>query len=217
MRQPGKGALAQMDAEAPPNMALVHEFASQLQVAVDVYYLREYRETIGIHMANAAVKVIPKRKFVNVDVGRSGKFLVSPGNNVWGIKAYGVRHTGYWYGRLEDILANGFWWDGYVIRTGTPPHRKPAKRNPAGHRRASRANPGHRPSWYDVYALRRDPRERVWVSSVTRTSNESDNLIAFSDVRSRGFVGGSMPESAFLRQYRLVKAQSPRVIGIRRP
>ena len=46
----------------------------------------------------------PKKKYVYVDVGNSGRYILED-ENVYGCKAYGVIHRGHFYGSLDDILA----------------------------------------------------------------------------------------------------------------
>jgi hypothetical protein len=64
-----------------------------------------------------AVKVKPGRKYIKVDVGTSGKYMVEPEpemeetGHIWGIKAYGVIHRGHYYGTLDEI--NQWWWGDY--------------------------------------------------------------------------------------------------------
>ncbi len=60
----------------------------------------------------AKVSIIPGKKYVKVDVGKSGKYMVDPEGNIWGIKAYGVIHRGHQYGNLDTI--NDWYWGGYV-------------------------------------------------------------------------------------------------------
>lgn len=57
------------------------------------------------------VRVIPGKKYVKVDVGTSGKYMIE-GEIVFGIKAYGVIHRGHQYGTLDTI--NEWDWSGYV-------------------------------------------------------------------------------------------------------
>jgi len=47
--------------------------------------------------------IVPKRKYVYVDVGSSGRYIIE-GEKVFGCKAYGVIHRGHFYGDLDDIL-----------------------------------------------------------------------------------------------------------------
>ncbi|HDY89894.1 MAG TPA: hypothetical protein ENH82_17470 [bacterium] len=53
----------------------------------------------------------PGKKYIKVDVGSSGKFMVDEHGNIWGIKAYGVIHKGHHYGTLDTI--NNYYWGDY--------------------------------------------------------------------------------------------------------
>ena len=50
--------------------------------------------------------VRPKRKYTNVDVGTSGKYMIENDTGlVFGIKGYGVIHRGKQYGDIEHATA----------------------------------------------------------------------------------------------------------------
>ena len=52
------------------------------------------------------------RKYVNIDVGDSGKYMVDIATGeIFGIKAYGVIHRGHRFGTLDTI--SEFNWSGY--------------------------------------------------------------------------------------------------------
>lgn len=51
----------------------------------------------------ADVEISYAKKYVRVDVGKSGKYLVDVDENIWGIKSYGVIHRGHCYGTLDTI------------------------------------------------------------------------------------------------------------------
>jgi len=57
------------------------------------------------------VKIKPGKKYVKVDVGTSGKYMVDADGQIWGIKAYGVIHRGHYYGTLDTI--NHYYWGEY--------------------------------------------------------------------------------------------------------
>ena len=62
----------------------------------------EYREAQAKHDSNTRIKM--GRKYANVDVGQSGKYMVELSTgNIYGIKAYGVIHRGHQYGTLDTI------------------------------------------------------------------------------------------------------------------
>jgi hypothetical protein len=58
------------------------------------------------------VFVKPGRKYVNVDVGSSGKYMITPEGEIYGIKGYGVIHRGHFYGTLDTI--NQWNWSNYT-------------------------------------------------------------------------------------------------------
>ena len=57
-------------------------------------------------------KIKMGRKYANVDVGPSGKYMVELATSgIYGIKGYGVIHRGHYYGTLDTIA--GYDWSGY--------------------------------------------------------------------------------------------------------
>jgi hypothetical protein len=71
--------------------------------------------TLEVHRPNYTVRIRPGAKYIKVDVGFSGKYMVEISTgNIFGIKAYGQIHRGHAYGNLDTIAA---WdWSGYVGR-----------------------------------------------------------------------------------------------------
>ena len=68
---------------------------------------------LSIHEPQMCVKVKMGRKYANVDVGSSGRYMVELSTGaIYGIKAYGVIHRGHFYGTLDTISE---WnWGGYT-------------------------------------------------------------------------------------------------------
>jgi hypothetical protein len=61
---------------------------------------------------DAETKVIFGQKYIKVDVGRSGKFMIEKETgNIFGIKGYGVIHRGKRYGNLDNF--EQFHWGRY--------------------------------------------------------------------------------------------------------
>ena len=61
----------------------------------------------------------PRRKWANVDVGHSGKFMVTPEGIIHGVKGYGVPHSRT-YGTLDTL--DDWDWSGYApARRATVP------------------------------------------------------------------------------------------------
>ncbi len=64
------------------------------------------------NILNAKVSTKPGKKYIKVDVGPSGKYMVEISTEkIYGIKAYGVIHRGHYYGTLDEI--NQWYWGGY--------------------------------------------------------------------------------------------------------
>ena len=68
---------------------------------------------LSIHERQMCTKVKMGRKYANVDVGDSGRYMVELStSNIYDIKAYGVIHRGHQYGTLDTIAE---WdWGGYT-------------------------------------------------------------------------------------------------------
>jgi hypothetical protein len=94
----------------PPDMAKTRKFASMLHGAMDQDLKHMNKKIPGYSRSEHGGKVTVKkrRKFISVDIGSSGKFLIGPNNYVWGIKGYGKPHKGKLYGTLDEILRKGF-------------------------------------------------------------------------------------------------------------
>jgi len=60
---------------------------------------------------NSKVSIKPGKKYIKVDVGSSGKFMIDAQGNIFGIKAYGVIHTGHAYGTLDTT--DSYYWGDY--------------------------------------------------------------------------------------------------------
>ena len=101
--------------------------------------LEAFRALVEVHQAERhkaqgftsfeppAVTVKPGRKYIKVDVGSSGKYMVEPMGNgdghIWGIKAYGVIHRGHYYGELSTI--DKWFWGEYAAIKRPLPQLKP--------------------------------------------------------------------------------------------
>lgn len=77
-------------------------------------YNKDYPNITGICLEKStSVKIKPGSKYVKVDVGESGKYMVEVSSgNIFGIKGYGVIHRGHYYGNLDTI--NQYYWGGYI-------------------------------------------------------------------------------------------------------
>lgn len=64
------------------------------------------------NIENCKVSIKYGKKYVRVDVGTSGKYMVDEQGNIFGIKGYGVLHSGHKYGTLDTI--NQYDWGKYT-------------------------------------------------------------------------------------------------------
>lgn len=81
-------------------------FVARLGAAQTARFAREYPnlEAPNVHAHFGS-------KYVRVDVGDSGKYMVDLDGNIFGIKGYGRVHKGHRYGTLDTIE---LWdWSGY--------------------------------------------------------------------------------------------------------
>lgn len=85
--------------------AKIARFASLLQSAREADTKRRFP-----HSTPEPVRVHYGKKYVRVDVGGSGAYMVD-GDKIFGIKAYGVIHRGHYYGTLDEI--EGWNWGPY--------------------------------------------------------------------------------------------------------
>lgn len=59
--------------------------------------------TSEAHEPSFIVNVIPGKKYIKVDVGSSGKYMINSDGAIFGIKAYGVINLKKQYGTLDTI------------------------------------------------------------------------------------------------------------------
>ena len=52
---------------------------------------------------NARVNIKTGKKYIKVDMGGSGKYMIDQDGNIYGIKAYGVINRGHHFGTLDTI------------------------------------------------------------------------------------------------------------------
>lgn len=64
------------------------------------------------NLMNCKVTIKEGNKYVKVDIGSSGRYMIDKEGNIYGIKAYGVIHLGHHYGTLETI--SSYFWGGYT-------------------------------------------------------------------------------------------------------
>lgn len=101
--------VVQMTAEAK-----VARFANKLSRDTLQHYVARFgTEHPDLAKHEAVVKVVAGKKYIKVDVGTSGKYMIVwATGEIFGIKAYGVIHRGHQYGTLDTI--NEWFWGGYT-------------------------------------------------------------------------------------------------------
>ena len=61
---------------------------------------------------NCKVTIKEGKKYIKVDVGSSGKYMIDSEGNIFGIKGYGVIHRGHYFGTLDTI--HNYYWGNYI-------------------------------------------------------------------------------------------------------
>lgn len=76
-------------------------------------YISQFgKDSFHIHERHTKTQVKPGRKYIKIDVGLSGKYMITKEGEIFGIKGYGVMHFGHHYGTLETI--NQYYWGEYT-------------------------------------------------------------------------------------------------------
>ena len=100
----------------------IEAFAKLLE-AEQIRGLQDRNVACQANIDNAKVKVKFGQKYIKVDVGSSGKFMVEAATgNIFGIMGYGVIHKGHFYGTLDTI--GDYDWSDYYPRHKTNPTPK---------------------------------------------------------------------------------------------
>jgi hypothetical protein len=87
----------------------IQEFAQKIQEAEQASLVKAGLDCEA-NMNNAKTQIKLGRKWTRVDVGYSGKYMINPEGDIYGIKAYGVPHLGHYYGNLnkpETVIIRG--------------------------------------------------------------------------------------------------------------
>ena len=87
------------------------EDLAQIIETEQIETLRKSRLDCPKNINNAKVTIKEGNKYIKVDVGSSGKYMIDTIGNIYGIKAYGVIHRGHQYGTLDTI--NQYYWGDY--------------------------------------------------------------------------------------------------------
>ena len=86
---------------------MVERFRAKVEQDQAERFAREYP---GLEPPKVHVK--DGRRWIKVDIGQSGSYVVDKDGTIYGIKGYGVPHLGHRYGTLQTIEE---WdWSGYV-------------------------------------------------------------------------------------------------------
>jgi hypothetical protein len=95
------------------NEKKLQEFAALLE-REQIEELKKRNLACESNILNIKVRIIPGKKYTKVDIGPSGRYMVTEAGEIFGIKAYGVIHLGHQYGTLDTIA--DWYWGGYVGR-----------------------------------------------------------------------------------------------------
>ena len=89
----------------------LESFRAILEAQTLARMTREYGNS-EVNRINSVCRIHDGAKYVRVDVGSSGKYMVVKATGeIFGIKAYGVIHRGHPYGTLDTL--DQFDWSGY--------------------------------------------------------------------------------------------------------
>jgi len=64
-----------------------------------------------VNIDNAKTYIRKGNRYIKIDVGTSGKYMIDKAGNIFGIKGYGVIHRGHQFGTLDTI--NDWNWGDY--------------------------------------------------------------------------------------------------------
>ena len=94
----------------------LEQFRELIEFQQHEHYLASYKNPEFAEIQakrDSETRVKVGRKYANIDVGQSGKYMVELATGeIYGIKAYGVIHRGHHYGNLDTIY--NWDWSGYV-------------------------------------------------------------------------------------------------------
>ena len=95
-------ARTRIPTEAPK--ATIDDFARRVEAAHLAHLERTCPGYIAIPGSRdkERARIVPGRRYTKVDVGDSGRFMVTDDGRIFGIKGYGVIHWGHPYGTLAN-------------------------------------------------------------------------------------------------------------------
>ena len=91
-------------------MDKIKEFASLLE-AQQIERLHKDNLACQCNIDNARVHIKEGKKYIKVNIGTSGKYMIDMDGHIFGIKGYGVINKKHYYDTLETI--NTYYWGDY--------------------------------------------------------------------------------------------------------
>ena len=91
-------------------MDKIEDFAALIQEQTQRHYQEQGYSWNGWEN-NCKTEVKPGRKYIKIDVGFSGKYMVDMDGNIYGIKAYGVINKKKQYGTVDTT--DQYYWGKY--------------------------------------------------------------------------------------------------------
>ena len=79
----------------------IEELAQKIQDGEQAS-LRKAKLDCEANLKNTITSIKQGRKWTAINVGYSGKYMINPQGEIYGIKAYGVPHLGHYYGTLDN-------------------------------------------------------------------------------------------------------------------
>ena len=98
----------------------LEQFRALVEAHTKAHYAADWERDnktypLEVHSHSWPCKIKMGRKYANIDVGSSGKYMVElETGRIYGIKGYGVIHRGHYYGTLDTI--NDYNWGEYDAR-----------------------------------------------------------------------------------------------------
>jgi len=87
----------------------VVEFAEHIEKQSRIQ-LMKHKLDCEANWINAKTHVHYGKRWIRVDVGSSGRYMIDQDGTIYGIKAYGVPHKGHRYGTLDNPTCLGDQW-----------------------------------------------------------------------------------------------------------
>jgi hypothetical protein len=144
--------------------SLAQRFANELHKKVYEYYLNYYSRGTGVAAVrdpefaktqaehDSRVEIKPGSKYVKINVGSSGKFMMGSNGHLYFIKGYGTPDLKKDFGSVENILKNDFDYDGYSI----------VKKGSGVRSRYGYAGPIAEGLFRDKYKVQQNPKDKKW-------------------------------------------------------